>query len=77
MMKLLYQHDYYFYGRPQPFSALIVTSQPVYRPPGKVDFKISLREMTGSGYTVFAGRNAVLRITDEGLFGVEEIHYYR
>ncbi|NOS85735.1 MAG: hypothetical protein HOP31_11390 [Ignavibacteria bacterium] len=56
--------DYYFYGKPQPFSALIVTSQPVYRPPGKVDFKISLREMTGTGYMVFAGRNAVLRITD-------------
>lgn len=56
--------NYYFYGRPQPFSALIVTSQPVYRPPGKVDFKISLREMTGSGYTVFASRNAVVRITD-------------
>ncbi len=56
--------NYYFYGKPQPFSALIVTSQPVYRPPGKVDFKLSLREMTGSGYTVFALRNAVVRITD-------------
>ncbi len=56
--------NYYFYGRPQPYSALIVTSQPVYRPPSKVDFKISLREMTGSGYAVFACRNAVLRITD-------------
>ncbi len=56
--------NYYFNGRPQPFSALIVTSQPVYRPPGKVDFKISLREMTDSGYTVFALRDAVVRITD-------------
>lgn len=56
--------EYYFYGRPQPFTAIIVTSQPVYRPPSKVDFKLSLREKTGNGYEVYSRKNAVVKILE-------------
>jgi len=62
--------EYYFYGKPQPFTAIIVTSQPVYRPPSKVDFKLSCREKTGNGYEVYSKKNAVVKILDPSGGGI-------
>ncbi|MCI0448384.1 MAG: MG2 domain-containing protein [Chlorobi bacterium] len=56
---------FYFYGGNQTrFTAYIVTSQPVYRPPAKIDFKISVRELASSGYTVYANKDIIVHVKD-------------
>jgi uncharacterized protein YfaS (alpha-2-macroglobulin family) len=54
----------YFSGGIQNYTSYIITSQPVYRPPAKVDFKISTRSNTAGGYGAYAGGNVIVYIKD-------------
>ena len=62
---------FYFYGSSQrPYTAYIVTSQPVYRPPAKVDFKISMRELTSNNYVLFANKDIAVHVKDSKKEGI-------
>lgn len=56
---------FYFYLAERPFNAYIITSQPVYRPPARVDFKISVRNETSSGYDVYSKQKMNVYVKDE------------
>lgn len=54
----------YFYGSYSPYKAHIITSQPVFRPPDKVEFKLSLRKESAGGYLVCANKKINVYVKD-------------
>lgn len=54
----------YFKGITENYKAYISTSQPVYRPPDVVRFKITLRKEILSGYEVYAKKRVIVYVTD-------------
>ncbi len=56
--------ELFFSGKIKNYNSYIITSQPVYRPPSKVDFKISARKNTVNGYEVHSGGNVIVHIKD-------------